>query len=159
MRIETGSGRLKISDNPYPFWAFCSMFVLGGTTALTLSLLDRSNPTASIAGIIVGLANIAGPLWMMKREPASVVELDRGYDRVSVRRWGLLGREATTYPLHALLGADIETTEHTDGGTVYRPRLRFSTAASVPVSMFWYQKPDASRDVVAHLERFAGERG
>lgn len=159
MRVETGSGRLKISDNPYPFWAFCALFVLGGMTALSLSLLDTSNPTASIVGSVIGLANIAAALWMMKREPASVVELDRGADRVSIRRWGLLGGAVSSYPLHALLGADIETTEHTDGGTVYRPRLRFSTAASVPVSMFWYQKPDASRDVVAHLERFAGERG
>ena len=47
MRVETGSGRLKISDNPYPFWAFCALFVLGGMTALSLSPLDTSNPTAS----------------------------------------------------------------------------------------------------------------
>jgi hypothetical protein len=59
MRIDTGSGRLKISDNPYPFWAFCSMFILAGVTALTLSLLDTSNPTASVMGCVVGLANIA----------------------------------------------------------------------------------------------------
>jgi len=156
MRIETGSGRLKISDNPFPFWAFCSMFIVAGVTALTLSLLDTSNPTASVMGCVVGLANIAGPLWMMRREPASVVELDRNADRVSIRRWGVFGRAASSYPLRALLGADLETTEHTDGGTVYRPRLRFSNAESVPVSMFWYQKPDASQDVVDSVKRFSG---
>ena len=158
MRVENGSGRLKISDNPYPMWAFDCMFVLGGITALTLSLRDTSNLTASIVGSVIGLGNIAAGLWMMKREPASVVELDRNADRVSIRRWGLLGRAASAYPLHALLDASVETTEHTDGGPVYRPRLRFSTGESIPVSLFWAQKPNASRDVVAHVKRFTDER-
>ena len=158
MRVVTGRDRLKISDNPYPMWAFDLVFVLFGVTALTLSVLDTSNPTASIFGSVIGLGNIAAALWMMKREPASVVELDRGADLVSIRRWGLLGRAASSYPLHALLDASVETTEHTDGGPVYRPRLRFSTGESIPVSLFWAQKPNASRNVVAHVKRFTDER-
>ena len=154
MRVENGSGRLKVSDNPYPMWAFDWVFVLGGITALTLSLRDTSNLTTSIVGSVIGLGTIAAGLWMMKREPASVVELDRGADLVSIRRWGLLGRAASSYPLHELLGASVETTEHTDGGPVYRPRLRFANAESVPISMFWAQKPNASRDVVDSVKRF-----
>ena len=154
MRIETGSGRLKISDNPYPMWAFDLVFVLSGVTALTVSLRDTSNSTATIFGIVIGIGNIAAALWMMEREPASVVELDRGSDLVSIRRWGLLGRAASSYPLHELLGASVETTEHTDGGPVYRPRLRFLNGESVPISMFWAQKPNASRDVVDSVKRF-----
>ena len=158
MRIVTSNGRLKISDNPYPMWAFCSLFVLGGIAALTLSVFKSPSPTVAVLCSVIGLGNIAAGLYMMKREPASIVELDRGSNEVRVRRWGIMGGTTSSYPLHALLGAEIETTRHTDGGTVYRPRLRFSTSEVVPVSMFWYQKPGSIRDVVANLERFANER-
>ena len=158
MRIVTAGGRLKIADNPYPFWAFYSLFVLGGMTALTLSLLDRSNLTATLVGFVIGLANVVAALWMMKREPASVVELDRNADRVSVRRWGIMGGARSSYPLRSLVGADVETTEHTDGGTVYRPRLRFANAESIPVSLFWYQTAASSRDVVDSVKQYVGSR-
>jgi hypothetical protein len=95
---------------------------------------------------------------MMKREPASIVELDSDSNQVLVLRWGVMGRAASSYPLHTLLGAEIETTEHTDGGTVYRPGLRFSTSEFVPVSLFWYQTPDSSQDVIVNLERFTNQR-
>jgi len=154
MRIVTGNGRLEIADNPYPFWTFYSLFILGGLTALSLSLSEAPNTTIAVFGSIIGLGNIVGGVYMLKREPASIVELDRGSNQVRVRRWGIMGRAASSYPLHSLLGAELETTEHTDGGTVYRPTLRFSTSENVPVSMFWYQTPQSSQDVIDNLERF-----
>ena len=69
----------------------------------------------------------------------------------------MLRRVERSYPLDSLLGAEIETTEHTDGGTVYRPRLRFSTAENVPISMLWYQSAESSQKVVEHLNRFVNE--
>ena len=157
MRIVNSDGRLRISDNPYGFWAFDSVFVLGGITALSLSLIEAPTPTATVIGSVIGLGNIAGGVYMIKKEPASIVELDRGANQVRVRRWGVMGNAAKSYPLDALLGAEIETTDHTDGGPVHRPRLRFSTSESVPVSLFWYLKPASSREVVAHVERFVNE--
>jgi len=158
MRFVDGSGRLTISDNPYPFWAFYSLFIFGGIAVLSLSLLESPSPAIAVVGSFIGLGNIAGGLYMIKREPASVVELDSGSNQVLVLRWGVMGRAASSYPLHTLLGAEIETTDHTDGGTVYRPALRFSTSEFVPVSLFWYQTPDSSQVVVANLERFANQR-
>ena len=158
MRIVSGGSRLTISDNPYPMWAFYSVFVLGGVTALGLSLFESPGPTTTVLGSIIGLGNIAGGLFMMRREPASVVELDHGADQVRVRRWGIIGSAERSYPLHALLGAHVETSTHADGGPVFRPIMRFSTAETVPVSMFWSQKPNTSRDVVAHLERHSRRR-
>jgi hypothetical protein len=158
MRIVTGRGRLTISDNPYPFWAFYSLFILGGIVVLSLSLFESPSPTIAVVGSFIALGNIAGGVYMMKREPASIVELDSGSNQVRVLRWGIAGRAASSYPLHTLLGAEIETTDHTDGGTVYRPGLRFSTSEFVPVSLFWYQTPDSSQDIVANLERFANQR-
>ena len=153
MRIVNGDTRMTISDNPDPMWAFYSVFVLGGSTALGMSLFQSPGPTMTVLGSIIGIGNIAGGLFMMKREPASVVELDFGAHQVRVRRWGITGSAERSYPLDALLGADVETSTHSDGGPVFRPILRFSTSESVPVSMFWSQKPNSSQDVVAHLER------
>ena len=158
MRFVIGSARLTISDNPYPFWAFYCLFIFGGIAVLSVSLLESPNPTVAVVGGFIGLGNIAGGLYMMQREPASIVELDSDSNQVLVLRWGLLGRTASSYPLHTLLGAEIETTEHTDGGTVYRPGLRFSTSECIPVSLFWYQTSDSSQDVIANVERFADQR-
>lgn len=154
MRTVINDGRLKVRDNPFPFWAFYSLFILGGITALTLSLLKAQSTMMAVFGSIIGFGNIAGGAYMIYREPASTVELDRGSNQVRIQRWGIMGSAKRSYPLDTLLGAEIETSEHTDGGTVYRPRLRFSTSENVPISMFWYQRAESSQDVVEHLKRF-----
>ena len=38
MRTEIVNGRLLVSDNPTLFWLFYSFFIMGGCTALYLSL-------------------------------------------------------------------------------------------------------------------------
>jgi hypothetical protein len=50
--------------------------------------------------------------------------------------------------------AEVETTEHTDGGYVYRPRLRIGQSEFVPVSIFWYQTKKKSEDVASEIRRF-----
>jgi hypothetical protein len=157
MRTKIYNGRLTVTDNPYPFWVFYCFFILGGVTALALSLLKAQSTALAVFGSIIGLGNIAGGVYMIHREPSSKVELDRGSNQVRVRRRGIMRRVERSYPLDSLLGAEIETTEHTDGGTVYRPRLRFSTAENVPISMFWYQSAESSQNVVEHLKRFVNE--
>ena len=79
------------------------------------------------------------------------MEIDSGSNRVRGCRWGIAGIRETLYPLEELTGADVETTEHTDGGTVYRPRLRFGGSGYVPVSMFWYQREEASMKIVDEI--------
>jgi len=116
-----------------------------------LSLSAAPSIPVAPVGTLIGLGNIAGGMYMIKREPASRVEIDSGSNRIRVCRWGIGGRKETVYPLGALTGADVETTEHTDGGTVYRPRLRLGGTGDVPVSMFWYQTEDASRKIAREL--------
>jgi hypothetical protein len=50
--------------------------------------------------------------------------------------------------------AEVQTTEHTDGGYVYRPGLRIGQSGFVPVSMFWYQTNEKSEDVASEIRRF-----
>ena len=75
---------------------------------------------------------------MIKREPASIVEIDKVAGQIRVSRWYPVGKRRKTYPLSALSGVEVEITEHSEGGSVYRPLLCFDEGESVPVSLFWY---------------------
>jgi hypothetical protein len=49
---------------------------------------------------------------------------------------------------------EVEISEHSEGGSVYRPRLCFGKAEFVPVSMFWYQTKEQSEAVVKEIHGF-----
>ena len=76
MRTEIVNGRLVVRDNPTLFWLFYSFFIMGGSTALYLSLSAAPDMLTAVLGATIGLGNLAGGIYMLKREPASVVEID-----------------------------------------------------------------------------------
>ena len=127
------------------------MFVLGGAIALYLSLTQGASLAMTAAGSVVGLGNIAGGLYMIRREPASRVEIDAAARAIRITRWGIGGSRTLTVPLLEFTAADVESTEHTDGGLVYRPRLRFTASREVPVSLFWHQTAGPSRSAAEHI--------
>ena len=92
--------------------------------ALVFSLTNAPDRIATLVGSLIGIGNIAGGLYMIRRDPASIVVFDPGLDEVRVCRWYPIGKREKVYPISALSIAEVETTEHTDGGSVYRPRLR-----------------------------------
>jgi hypothetical protein len=154
MTIEHRNGLLIIKDQPLVFWTFYSFFVVGGMVALVLSLSDAPDMMTTLFGSLIGIGNIAGGLYMIRREPASIVVFDPGSDEVRVCRWSLIDKRETVYPISALSIAEVETTEHTDGGSVYRPRLRIWQSEAVPVSMFWYQTREKSEYIASEIRRF-----
>ena len=93
---------------------------------------------------------------MIKREPASIVEIDKAAGEVRVCRWHPVGKRHRTYPLSALSGAELEITEHSEGGSVYRPSLCLGTAEVVPVSLFWYQTREPSEAILKEIQSFLG---
>jgi hypothetical protein len=151
-RLE--GNRLIIKDQPFGFWLFYSFFVAGGSIALILSLTAAPDATTALIGSVIGLGNIAGGLSMIKREPASIVEIDKAAGEIRVRRWYPVGKKHKTYPLSTLSGAEVEITEHSEGGPVYRPRLCFGDAEYVPVSLFWYQTKEPSEAIVKEIRTF-----
>jgi hypothetical protein len=159
IRIRAARRCLIISDDPLLFWLFDSIFVLGGFTALFLSFAFGTSVAMTIVGAVIGLGNIAGGLYMLRREPASRIALDAAAGTLRVVRWGIMGRRESSFPLTELTSADVETTEHTDGGKVYRRRLRLAASRDVPVSLFWYQTAAASRSAAEHIERFIRDAG
>ena len=156
MKARIEGNRLVIKDQPLGFWLFYSFFVAGGSIALILSLTAAPDATTSFIGSIIGLGNIAGGLYMIKREPASIVEIDKATAKICVRRWYPVGKRRKTYPLSALSGAEVQITEHSEGGSVYRPRLCFDEAESVPVSLFWYQARESSDAILKEIQWFLG---
>jgi hypothetical protein len=156
MKTLLEGNRLIIRDQPLGFWLFYSFFVAGGSIALILSLTSAPNATTSLIGSAIGLGNIAGGLYMIKREPASIVEIDKGAREIRVCRWYPVGKRRKTHPLSALSGAEVEITEHSEGGSVYRPRICFGKAESVPVSLFWYQTREPSEAILKEIQAFIG---
>jgi hypothetical protein len=153
-RLE--GNRLVIRDQPFGFWLFYSFFIAGGVIALVLSLSAAPDTTTAIIGSVIGLGNITGGLYMVKREPASILEIDKASGEIRVCRWYPVGKRRRTYPLSSLSAVEVEITEHSEGGSVYRPRLCFGKAEFVPVSMFWYQTIDKSEAVVREIQAFLG---
>jgi hypothetical protein len=156
-RIE--GNRLVIKDQPLGFWLFYSFFVAGGSIALILSLTAAPDATTTLIGTAIGLGNIAGGLYMIKREPASIVEIDKAAGEIRVRRWYPVCKRHKTYPLSALSGVEVDITEHSEGGSVYRPRLSFDEGESVPVSLFWYQTREPSEAILREILTFLGHEG
>jgi hypothetical protein len=154
METRLEGNRLIIRDQPFGFWLFYSFFVAGGLMALVLSLSSAPDWTTTVIGSVIGLGNIAGGLYMIKREPASIVEIDKGTREIRVCRWYPVGKRRKIHPLSALSGAEVEITEHSEGGSVYRPRICFGKAESVPVSLFWYQTREPSEAILKEIRTF-----
>jgi hypothetical protein len=156
MKTRIEGDRLIIRDQPFGFWLFYSFFIAGGFIALVLSLSVAPNTTTAIIGLVIGLGNITGGLYMVKREPASIVEIDRASGEVRVCRWYPFGKRQRAYSVSAITGVEVEISEHSEGGSVYRPRLCFGKAEFVPVSMFWYQTREPSETILKEIQAFLG---
>jgi hypothetical protein len=156
VRTRLEGNRLTIRDQPFGFWLFYSFFVAGGSIVLVLSLSAAPDTTTAIIGLVIGLGNITGGLYMVKREPASIVEIDKASGEVGVCRWYPFGKRQKAYSVSAITGVEVEISEHSEGGSVYRPRLCFGKAEFVPVSMFWYQTTDQSESILREIRTFLG---
>lgn len=156
MKTRLEANRLIVRDQPFGFWLFYSSYVAGGSIALALSISAAPDATTKLIGSVIGLGNIAGGLYMIKREPASIVEIDKASGEIRVRRWYPVANRRRTYSLSALSAAEVEITEHSEGGSVYRPRLCFGRAESVPVSLFWYQTREPSEAILREIRTYLG---
>jgi len=156
VRARLEGNRLIIRDQPFGFWLFYSFFVAGGSIALILSLTAAPDATTALIGSVIGLGNIAGGLYMIKREPASIVEIDKASGEIRVCRWYPVGKRRKAYPLSTLSAVGVEITEHSEGGSVYRPRLCLGTTDFVPVSLFWYQTREPSEAILREILAFLG---
>ena len=99
MKTKREEGRLIIRDQPLVFWMFYSCFVFGGLAALILALAYPPDKTTAFFVSIIGIGNIAGGVYMIRREPASILIFDSETGNLLVRRWNPTGRRDSSYPL------------------------------------------------------------
>jgi hypothetical protein len=155
MKTERTADRIVVRDNPFGFWLFYGTFVIGGCLVVLMMFSESVQGIQLVFGMLIGVGNILGGLLMLKREPASFVTVDRSRNEVRVRRWGPLGKSVKHFSLGQIVGARVETSEHVDGGTVFRPSLVLKEGRdAVPVSRFWYQSDEASRRVTDEINAF-----
>jgi hypothetical protein len=154
MKTRIEADRLIIRDQPFGFWLFYSFFIAGGLMVLVLSLSAAPDTTTAIIGSVIGLGNITGGLYMVKREPPSIVKIDKASGEVRVCRWYPFGKRQRAYSVSAITSVEVEISEHSEGGSVYRPRLCFGKDEFVPVSMFWYQTGEPSEAIVREIRCF-----
>lgn len=154
MKTELKKGQLIVKDHPLRFWMFYSCFVLAGIAALILAVATAPDRTTALIVSIIGIGNIAGGLYMLRREPASILIFDPESDKLMVRRWYPTGKKDSFYHLSEVLSVEVETKEHTEGGHVYRPTLRLNESAAIPVSIFWYQTMQRSEEVTKEIGSF-----
>ena len=148
MTIRRTEDFLEVKDNPAVFWLFYSVFVLGGGVVMFMGLTLVNSGWQSILALTIGMGNVLGGAYMLKREPASIFHIDLRSKTLNITRWGVFGRSRVSHPINAAIEARLDVTEHTDGGSVFRPVLWLTDGSSIPISCFWYQSDLVSRKVV-----------
>jgi hypothetical protein len=156
MTIKRTGDLLEVRDSPAAFWLFYCFFVLGGGVAVVMGLTALSSGWQSILVVIIGMGNILGGAYMLRREPASIVRIDLRSRTLSIKRWGVFGRSQISHPINVAKEARLDVTEHTDGGSVFRPVLWLTDGSSIPISCFWYQSDVVSRNVVQEVNDTIG---
>ena len=116
MTIKRTEDFLEVKDNPTVFWLFYSVFVLGGGVVIFMGLTLVNSGWQSILALTIGMGNVLGGAYMLKREPASIFHIDLRSKTLHVTRWGVFGRSQVSHPIDAAREARLDVTEHTDGG-------------------------------------------
>ena|SRR2546425_8478183 len=156
MTIKRIGEGLEVRDNPLIFWSFYSFFVLGGSVALFMALTLRGSGWQALLAVLIGIGNILGGVYMLRKEPASVICLDVENKTVWVKRWGIFRSSRSSYSLNDCKEARVDVSEHTDGGSVFRPVLVLKDDSTIPISFLWYQSDMASRKVIQDVNDSIG---
>ena len=85
MRTEIGNGRLVVRDNPTSFWLFYSFFIMGGSTALYLSLSAVPQGFAESLWRRMRIEDLSLSLRLCSdRLQSSILSFERETDRLMV---------------------------------------------------------------------------
>jgi hypothetical protein len=91
---------------------------------------------------------------MLWKEPASVVKLDVRTGRVEIERWSPFRSQERRVPIASIRRAEIEVSEQTEGGEIYRPALVLCSGERLPSSMFWYPTDEGCAEIANRINEF-----
>ena len=142
MRIKRDGKRIRIWDQPAPFWALGLFLLTGGLVAVAMPLGLATNaknlePWERLASILVGIGVSTGALWWLARSPASQVQLDLTRRRLRMVRLGISGRLVRQLSFDDLSNVEVEEGSDDEGGLVWRPALRLRSGELVLLSELW----------------------
>lgn len=139
--IETGS-RLVLRDVPIGLWLFGLVFVSSGSFVLASPLWAPEwrdfQLWVRLAILTIGVAHVAGGLYVAGKARATVTELDRAANRGTLRerrlwsRWrGAHGSERTEFALGDARAVEIVLSKDGDGDSMYQLRLWLAGSESL----------------------------
>lgn len=139
--IETGS-RLVLRDVPIGLWLFGLVFVASGSFVLASPLWAPEwrdfKLWVQLAILTIGVAHLAGGLYVAGKARATVTELDRATNLGSQRvrrlwsRWrGAHGAERTEFALGSARAVEIVHSKDGDGDPMYQLRLWLAGSESL----------------------------
>jgi hypothetical protein len=142
VRIRRNGGHISIRDRVAPFWALGLFLLAGGVMAVAMPLGLATNagdlePWERLASVGLGLGVIAGALWWLGRSPGTHVQLDLTRRRLRLVRSGLSGREVRSLSFDDLESVEVEQGTDSEGGAVWRPKVRLRSGQLVLLSELW----------------------
>jgi hypothetical protein len=142
VRIKREGKRISIRDQAAPFWALGLFLFAGGMLAIAMGLGLAGNaselePWERLVSIGLGLGVSAGALWWLARSPGTKVQIDLTQRSMRLVRWGILGRQVRQLSFDQLESAEVEQSEDSDGGMVWRPAVRLRSTEVVLLSALW----------------------
>lgn len=134
MRIIETDSRFVLRDVPIVFWLFGLVFVASGTFVLASPFWSSEwhdfKLWIQLAILTIGVAHLAGGLYVTGQMRATVTELDRATNRGTQRvrrlwsRWrGARGAERTEFALDDARAVEIVQSKDSDGDPTYQMRL------------------------------------
>lgn len=152
-------------DRPALWWFLALLFFTVACCFLYLGISQGSEIPVWQAALIsaMGVAGIAGGLWVLAHAPLSTVTLDPIVGELTITRLGLMGRTVLRYPVGQLAGLAMLHQHDDDGYAMTRPALVLATGETVLLSVLWrHGTTDADRAingiaaVIPHLTLTSG---
>jgi len=137
MRIIETDSRLVLRDVPAVFWLFGLVFVASGSFVLASPLWASEwrelRLWVRLAILTIGVAHLAGGLYVAGQMHATVTDLDRATNRGSqrVRRLWSRWRRRTEFALGDARAVEIVQSRDSDGDPMYQLRLWLAGSESL----------------------------
>jgi hypothetical protein len=150
MRIIRDGGRITLRDQAAPYWALGLFLLAGGVLAIAAPLGLASNAGGlesweRLASLGLGVGVASGALWWLAQNPATEVRLDLTRRRLTLVRFGLLGRKVRQLSFTELEAVELVQGADSDGDPIWRPGARLGSGELILLSELWTHDEAAVR--------------
>jgi hypothetical protein len=160
MRIERHGTALLVRDTPGCFWLFGLWFVAGGAFAIALPFIATNAGELAwwerALAALIGLAVLAGGLYVIGEAPAVRAELDPAADRGVVTTRALWRRERAEFRCSDVVFVELKEERDSDGDPLFQLRCRLRDGRVLPLQSRPAYGREAAAARQAQLREFLG---